>query len=750
MNNSKDKKYSFKGKVTRNIYMSDNWKIYAIEVSKEQYPSIKHTKYGDCSVCGDIQTLTPGEEYNFTCVEQTSQYGYSYKILNITKDKPKNESDVYTFLQEFLTFNQASELYREYPQIIDMVLNNQSDKIDLSKLNGIGEKTFEKIKQKIIDNYKLFDIVAEYGGILTLSMTKKLYDAFSSIEKIKLALKVKPYSALTRISGIGFKKADELLLKLEKEDKIKFAFDLRKSKERCLACIMYFLEDNETSKGNIKMSITDLRKQVDTLVPACKHHFIDCIKENTDMIYCNPNTLEIALKRTYQIEKNIAETINDALRINQKWNIDYESYKNKGEFPLSDEQVKSLGLVCNNQISILCGYAGSGKTYTTTTLIQMLLDNNKTFMLLSPTGRAAKVLGNYTKMPASTIHRGYCYNPNDGWFYNEENKVDCDIIIADEMSMCDIFLFKHLLDGIDFNKTKLLIIGDPSQLCSVGAGNLLNDLINSNVIPSVFLNKIFRYSDGGLMQAATDTRNCKSYLPKDVVKPVILGKNKDYIFWNCDKQQMLDNLTKLYKQLLDQGYSPSDIAVISAQNVGDYGSIAINNVLQKLANKNYGSKNFLKSGDIIFYEGDLVMQTKNNYHSPICIEGTYFDEDERPETLIANGEIGVIKEITRFYVVIDFDSTLIQYKYSDMDSVVLSYSYTTHKSQGGSAKIVIFLSCSSHTFMLNSNLIYVGLTRTKEKCFHLGNLKTINMAIKKKENLERKTFLEDLLKGKNN
>ena len=747
--NNKDKKFIFSGKIVRNIYMSDKWKIYAVDVDKEQYPSVKHTKYGDCSVCGDIQTLIPGEEYNFTCTEQTSQYGYSYKILNITKDKPKNESDVYTFLQEFLTFNQASELYREYPQIIDLVLNGEDDKIDLGKLHGIGEKTFEKIKQKIIDNYKLFDIVAEYGGILTLSMIKKLYDAFSSVDKIKTALRIKPYSALTRISGIGFKKADELLLKLEKENKIKFEFDLRTSKERCLACIMYFLEDNETSKGNTKIELSELRGYVNTLTPACKNHFIDCIKENQKIIYCNPDTLEVALRRTYNTEKYISDTIKTALKINQKWDINYEDYRNNGEFPLSDEQVKSLGLICNNQISILCGYAGSGKTYTTTTLIQMLLDNNKTFMLLSPTGRAAKVLSGYTKMPASTIHRGYLYNPSDGWYYNEENKVDCDIIIADEMSMCDVFLFKHLLEGIDFNKTKLFIIGDPCQLCSVGAGNLLNDLINSNIIPSIFLNKIFRYNEGGLMQAATDTRNCKVYLPKEVNKPVILGENKDYIFWNCDKKQMLDNLTDLYKQLLSQGYTPNDIAVISAQNVGDYGTIAINNILQKLANKNYGSKNFLKSGDTIFYEGDLVMQTKNNYHSPVYIEGKYFDDDERPETLIANGEIGVIKELTRFYVIIDFDGTLIQYKYSDMDSVVLGYSYTCHRSQGGSAKIVIFLSCSSHTFMMSSNLSYVGLTRTREKCFHLGNLKTINLAIKKKENLQRKTFLEDLLKNKN-
>ena len=744
----KDKLY-FTGTIIREIYMSDNWKIYAVNVDREQYPLIKHTKYGDCSVCGDIHSLTPGEEYNFTCIEQNTKYGYSYKILNITKDKPKNESDVYTFLQEFLTFNQASELYREYPTIIDMVLNGESDKVDLSKLHGIGEKTFNNIKSKIIDNYKLFDIVAEYGGILTLSMIKKLYNEFSSVEKLRTALQNKPYSSLTKISGVGFKTADALLLQLESEDKIKFSFDLKTSKERCLACIMYFLEDNEISNGNTKMSLLDLRKHVMTLTPACSHYFIDCIKENNDKIYINTDTADIALRHTYKTEEDIAYIIKDALKKNYKWFIDWKSYKNKGEYVLSDEQLKALELICNNQIAILCGFAGSGKTATTNTLIQMLMDNNKTFMLLSPTGRAAKVLSSYTKMPASTIHRGYGYRPGEGWGYNSENKVPHDIVIVDESSMCDVFLFWRLLDGINFSRTKLFIIGDAAQLCSVGPGNVLNDLINSKIIPSVFLTKIFRYNEGGLMQAATDTRNCKVYLKQASNIPVMLGKNKDYIFWNCDKEQMITNLSKLYSQLLEQGYNPSDIMILDAQNKGPYGTVAINNIIQKIANKNYGSKNCLNIGDTTFYEGDLVMQTVNNYQSPVYLEDSAYDffNEEEKFTLIANGETGVIKEINKYYVIIDFDGTLIQYSNGDMKDIMLSYSCSTHRSQGGSARIIIFLSCSSHTFMLNSNLLYVGLTRTKERCFHLGNLGTVNRAIKIKENLKRKTFLEDLLKA---
>ena len=352
-------------------------------------------------------------------------------------------------------------------------------------------------------------------------------------------------------------------------------------------------------------------------------------------------------------------------------------------------------------------------------------------------------------MPASTIHRGYGYRPGEGWCYNSENKVPHDIVIVDESSMCDVFLFWRLLDGINFSRTKLFIIGDAAQLCSVGPGNVLNDLINSKIIPSVFLTKIFRYNEGGLMQAATDTRNCKVYLKQASNIPVMLGKNKDYIFWNCDKEQMITNLSKLYSQLLEQGYNPSDIMILDAQNKGPYGTVAINNIIQKIANKNYGSKNCLNIGDTTFYEGDLVMQTVNNYQSSVYLEDSAYDffNEEEKFTLIANGETGVIKEINKYYVIIDFDGTLIQYSNGDMKDIMLSYSCSTHRSQGGSARIIIFLSCSSHTFMLNSNLLYVGLTRTKERCFHLGNLGTVNRAIKIKENLKRKTFLEDLLKA---
>lgn len=742
------KQVEFVGRVVRQTYSSENYKMYACDVDREKYPNIKFTLYGNAVIGGNLHSLTPGADYYIKAEEKSSSKGYKYEVLNIKKTDLKSEEDVYTFLQEILTFRQASELYKHYPNIVDLVVSGRSDEVDLNKLHGIKEYTFNKIKDKIIENYALFDLISEFKGVLTISMLKKLYEKYPSIEKIRSELRIHPYKTLVGLSRVGFKTADKLLLEMEKEGIIKFAFDLKTSKERCMACVMYFLEDNETSNGNTKMKIVDLRKHVMTLTPACADHFVECLNEGKEKgnIYYDKDTMDVALMNTYMTELLIAGIVTDAIKNkNHIWNIDWKSYKDKGEYVLSDEQLLALGLACNKQITILCGFAGSGKTATTNTLIKMLIDNNKTFELCASTGRAAKVLSSYTGMPAATIHRAYGYIPPDEWGYNNENKIETDIVIVDEASMCDIFLFCRLLDGIDFDKTKLFIIGDPAQLCSVSAGNLLNDLIDSKKVPTATLTKIFRYNEGGLMQVATDTRNCKQFLRETPNgKYVSLGKNKDFGFLQCENDKIIKNLCALYKGLLDKGISPNDIMVLSAQNKGNYGTLAINNELQKIANKNCDpkSKKFIKIGEVIYYEDDIIIQTKNNYHA--IVNESFFDEEPK-ETMIANGETMTIKEITPFYVILDLEGIEIRYSRNDMENTALAYSISTHRSQGGSAKIVIFIVPTAHTYMLNSNLLYVGFTRTKERCFTIGDLTTINRAIKKKENIQRQTFLKDLL-----
>lgn len=740
----KQENKKFNCTIERCTYDSPDYKVYSAYVDKKQYPEIKHNeKYGNVTIFGNLHHLCETQSYEVTAVEELNKYGYGYKVVNIRMDQPKSEEDVYVFLQEILTFKQASELWKNYPDIIDRVVSGNTDDIDLNKLKGIKEATFLKIKDKIIQNYALYDLVVEFGGILTISMLKKIYDEYPSIEMLKRKLREDPYKCLTRISGVGFIKADAILLELERINKIKFPFDLKSSQQRCAACIEYFLIENQNN-GNTKMDLRDLRKQVVKLVPTCSQHYVECLKN--DYFYYNKETYDIALRKTYDTENYIAERIADANTYKRVWNIDYTKYRNAGDCSLSDEQVSALKCICENNIMILNGNAGSGKSMTSSAIIKMLDDNHKTFRLFAPTGRAAKVLSDYTQCPASTIHRGLGYRPPSDWGYNKECKLDCDVLIIDEFSMTDIFLFAHVIDALDFKKTKLIIIGDSAQLPSVGPGNLLHDFMNSNIIPTISLSKIFRYADGGLMKVATDVRNMKPYLNGIKEKCTVFGNAKDYSFIQSANERIVNDTVSLYRKLI-KNHKPEDILVLSAYNKGEYGTIVLNKHLQKLANPNISKSSIsMQIGETTFYKDDIIIQTVNNYKAIVYIDNQFTYGDDAETTFIPNGMIGKIKLISLQFAVIDYDGIEVIYKKSDMQSVMLGYAISIHKSQGGSADTVVLLTPSSHSYMLNSNLIYVGLTRMKKNLYHLGDSNAINRSVKKKENLARNTFMCHFLK----
>lgn len=738
----------FKGTVCKNLFTSENFKIYALKVDDEKYPDIKLSEqYGNCIIKGNLHELRIGINYEVTANLIKDKYGYSYNVLNIRRERPNTSLDVQIFLQELLTPKQAETLYNAYPNIVDLVINNKTDEIDLNKTKGIKQATFEKIKTKIIDNFALAELVTEFKGSISFAMIKKLYETYPSVQKIKSEIKKDPYKCLCGISGIGFKTADSLLLDIQNNNIIDFEFNLKTSRQRCLSCILYLLDENE-KEGNTNMNIVDLKHQVDKLTPECADYFVDCIKD--DKIYFNKDILKVAKINTLKTEQFIADKIKQGLNLNLKWDCNVEEYRNKGEYVLTDEQLDSLNKVCNYNISLLQGYAGTGKTSTVQMLIQCLQDYNKTFKIFAPTGRAAKVISEYTNQPASTIHRGLGYKPPNDWFFNENNPIDVDIIIVDEFSMCDIWLCKHLFEAIDFSKTKLLLIGDSAQLPSVGCGNLLQDFISSDIIPMTTLTKIFRYGEGGLMTVATDVRNGKQYLQQDN-NIQFFGNNRDYAFVPTQTENIIKNIIALYQKLLSQGYPPSDIQVLSSYNKGDCGSLKINNELQKVANSNYYSEEFIEVGKTKYYVDDIVIQKVNNYKARPYYRYDLFDLEnddyaKDSKVFIANGEMGVIKEVSQHYAVIDFNGVEVIYSKDELFDIGLGYSISIHKSQGGSAKVIILVTPQSHIYMLNSNLIYVGLTRMKEKCFHLGNIKTVNIAIKKKANLERNTFMKTLLK----
>lgn len=754
-NNKNEKEVLFKGKIVRPVFESEDYRVYAVDVDKSIYPDIKLTKYGNATIYGEIHELGREIEYEIKAVEQLTKNGWGYKILNIKRNKPTSIDDMYAFLQEILTFNQAKTLYEVYPDIVDRVMNNNLDDIDLNKLHGIKEYTFNVIKNKIVENFCLAELVIEFQGLLSLSMLKKLYEKYPSINMIKKKFRQDPYKCLCDLARIGFITADNILLELEKASKeniennkppiIKFDTDLKTSNHRCLSCMLYLLEKNE-EEGHTLMSINDLRNQCIKMVPVCCNHFVECMKHES--IFYDKESMVVSLNETYKVEKYIAERIINALiKSKIEWNFDYKKYHIVNGCELSSEQMEIIKNICKYNVCILNGAAGTGKSFVVQAIINMLKNNNKSFKLFSPTGKAAKVLSDYTKEHAMTIHRGLGYIPPDTWTFNDKFKLDCDTLIIDEFSMADIFLFEKVLNAVDFNKTKLLLIGDNAQLPSVSCGNLLHDFMQTNIIPTVTLTKVFRYSEGGLMKVATDVRSCKKYLTNINNQFTWFGENKDYAFINIENDFIVKNAVALYNKLLSQGYKVEDIQLLTSYKKGDIGALAINNAIQKIANPNYGSTEYMKVGDVIYFKGDQIIQNVNNYHANLFLDNNCdWNEEDSKETFIANGETGIVKEVFNNYLIIDFDGTKVKYYRNDMQMVGLGYCITIHKSQGSSIKVVILLTPQSHVYMLNSNLIYVGLTRMKEKCFHLGNISTINQTIKKKANFTRNTFMQNLIK----
>ena len=747
---SEVKQYKFKGKVNRCVFSSETFKCYAVDVDTKKYPYIQLNRYKNTTIIGDLPDLAEDIEYEITAVEKEGKYGLSYQVLNIRRDIPTTSEEVYSFLSSILTANQAKTICENYPNILDIIKENRLDEIDLNKLKGIKEYTFGVIKEKIVDNFYLADLIAEFQGYFTLSIVRKLYKTYTSTDKVKEVLKQNPYAALTKISGVGFKTADRLLLDIDEISKkniqngekpiIEFEYDIRTSKQRCLACALYLLKKNEES-GSTKTNLVDLRSECLKLAPECINYFPEIVKDED--IYINKDKLEIALKKTYNTEKYICDNIIERLHNDKnEWSFNTELYRNINGVDLSDEQIGLLRSVCKNNFTVLTAPAGCGKSFSSKALINMLKDNHKTFIQCAPTGKASKKLSQYTGEQANTIHRTLMYR--DGEFvFNKDNKLFADVILVDEVGMTDIHLFKCLLEAIDID-TKIVLIGDSFQLNSVGCGALLRDLCGSKNIPHVTFTKVFRMGVGGVLTACTYVRQNQKFLSQNSFTQI--GEDKSYSFIPSNKTQMNDMVLALYKKLLETN-DLEDITVISSYNIGENGCDKLNQMLQPIANpKSLTSDKFVKitqdKTEIKYYVGDMVIQNQNNYRARLFLCG----DKTREETFVPNGTQGRVIDIIDNDLIISFENELVYYSVDEIRQIKHSFALSAHKMQGSQNKIIIFCCPSSHIFFLSNNIVYTAISRAEEKVFHFSDVKTINTAMNKSDSNKRNTFLGDMLK----
>lgn len=732
------------GYVGKKIYPNNNstsngdYKIYSFYPLGECRNNVNINNYGNITINGELPELY--EEVLYTMeVEYVKKGKYeNYTVKKIKKDNTKITEDVTEkFLKAILTEKQVKEVLKHYPNIIELVTTNK--KIDVSVLYGIKEKTMKVIKRKIIENFQLMDLVNEYYEYgMTFTMVKNLYNAYPSIEVIKKKMEEDPYSCLCKINRVGFKTADNIIIK-----KYPNRID---SKMRADACIYYTLKESENS-GNTYIKMVDLYRQFKELASESGKWFKE-ILEASDDIHFHKETERVSLKKSYLCEKEISNKINELLLHNKILKVDYTKFNEIDEIPLTEQQMNTLKNLCNYNISILAGVAGSGKSFSTKALIDMLDYLNLSYILMSPTGKAAKVLSQFTNRKTSTIHRGLGYTP-DGFTYNQDNKLPYDVVIIDEFSMIDIFLLRDLLRAIDLENTKVLFIGDPAQIPSVGVGNIAYDMLQSNRIPTTLLTTVFRYGEGGLSYVATKTRQGESYL-EDTKQINIFGKNKDYVFINTSQENTLDCVRTLYNKLYyKQNISSDDILVLSAYNKGEYGTVKINSMIQDLINPKSDDKNevnYKRDNEIItLREGDKVIQTKNNYHAITTEED---DLGEQEETCVYNGDIGIITSIDKKIVYVEIDGKTIIYEKGDYEQLSLAYSLSYHKCQGSGCQYVIMITPKAHKFFLDRNLLYVAETRAKQMVYHVGTYDVVQSALRKSQNFSRNTWLQDFLKIK--
>ncbi len=740
------------------VHNTEKFKIYGAEWDESKFPDLKRNKYGNISLLGNIHELAINIPYHVKAEEQKSKngYGYQYQVIHIQRDRPTNENTTRMFLSELLTPDQVKTIMESYPNIIDIVINNRLDEIDLKKLYNIGQFRFNLIRQKIEENFVFAELIEMFQGLLDMNTVRKLYDKYPSTLKIKQEIQNEPYHCLCSLSKIGFKTADSIILELDKESKLQkkkgeipsiyFNYDVKTSVQRAISAIEYLLEQNEND-GHTRISIVELRTQFDKLVPECSDKFVEAIKNSEDF-HVDKESKTISILETYNTELYIAERLIEGLKKENKWDeIEIDEFRKIGDDELTDEQFDAVKMFYENNISILNGGGGVGKSFTTQAILSLIKRLGKSFHLLCPTGRASKVLAGYTKEDTYTIHRGLAFNPSAEiqWGYNEHEKLFYDVVIVDETSMTDVFLLKHLIEAINFSRTKLLFIGDDFQIPSVGAGNVFYDLINSNIIPITSLTKVFRFGIGGISTISTKTRFGERWI-EDKTKYNIFGEDKAYVYMPMSQTQIIPTVKNLYLKLINSGISPEDILILSSYNIGDYGTEKINGIIQQIANKNYDSDLKFKCGDTTYYLDDMVIQTKNNYKAIIYDPESFcFYDDNSPKTFISNGDIGKVILIDKQFMVVQFDDEKIVYNRETGLNLRLSYCISCHRSQGGSCKNIILITPKAHTYMLNANLIYVGQTRAEQRCYHLGEPDTINKALKKRANLNRKTHLKDML-----
>lgn len=599
---------------------------------------------------------------------------------------------------------------------LDTIEIIETDIKRLYEVPGIGQKRVEKIaesweKQKYIKNVMLF--LQGYG--VSTAYAAKIYRQYGkeSIDTVK----TNPYKLADDIWGIGFKTADTIASKMGYEKN-----DLRRLKSGVTYTLSHMAEE-----GNVYAEEEQLVKSAIELLGADEAPVRQAISEmlqsedliaDAEAIYMPPfyyaevGTANRLNKLMDCVEGGLFNIIPDISVISKQTGVEYD-----------EVQAEAIREAASSKVMVLTGGPGTGKTTTTQGIIAALKAMGLRILLAAPTGRAAKRMSEATGMEAKTIHRLLEYNPKDGYKRNDDNPLEGDALIVDECSMIDLLLMNNLMKAIPAGM-RLVFVGDIDQLPSVGAGNVLRDIIDSKRIPVIRLTRIFRQAQESRIVMSAHAIN------KGVFPDTSNGKHTDFFFIQQeDPEQAVETIVKLVKERLPNAYKrpTSDIQVLTPMQRGVVGAANLNMALQNVLNP--GQVSLYRSG-YSFRQGDRVMQLRNNYDKEVF-----------------NGDLGYIERVdmedrTLF---VCFDGRTVEYDVSELDELTLAYATTIHKSQGSEYPIVVMPVLMTHYVMLQRNLIYTGITRAKKICVLVGTKKALSFAIRNLSVLKRNTKLKERL-----
>lgn len=724
---------------------------------------VEHIIYRNADNGYTVLNLVSGEE-EITCVGSFSAiaegenieasgdytdhptYGKQFKVESFEEKAPEDEEAIERYLGSGairgIGLALAARIVRRFKADTFRIIEEEPER--LAEVKGISERKAMEIADQVNEKRDLRQamiFLQQYG--ITMNLAVKVYQQYG--QEVYGIIRENPYRLADDIEGVGFRTADEIAVRVG----IRMDSDFR-----IRSGILYVLLQAST-EGHTYLPEEELTRRTGQLLEVgeeqIEKQYMDLAIERKIIMKQGENQTQIYAASFYYMEANTATMLKQLNVSYDVPDLEIEERVRRIEkqtgMELDEHQMTAVKEAVRNGLLIITGGPGTGKTTTINTIIKYFEMEGLDIFLAAPTGRAAKRMSETTGFEARTIHRMLELNGGvdgaAGFERNEQNPLETDVVIIDEMSMVDISLMHALLKAVAVG-TRLILVGDVNQLPSVGPGSVLRDIIRSHECNVVMLTKIFR-------QASTSDIIVNAHKINQGEEVTLDNKSMDFFFLKrYDADVIISVVLQLIKQKLPKfvDATPYDIQVLTPMRKGLLGVERLNGILQRYLNPPSPQKREKEHGDILFREGDKIMQTRNNYQLEWEIRTKYGLSVDKG-TGVFNGDMGIVREINDFAetMTVEFDEgRMVEYPYKLLDELELAYAITIHKSQGSEYPAVVIPLLSGPSMLMNRNLLYTAVTRARKCVTLVGNEVTFAQMVQNTSQQKRYSGLCDRLK----